>query len=456
MVDNTVAHMVADINNGQQYTLVVGLGVTGMSVVKYLRAEGKQVVVADTREIPPGRNELEKDFAEVLLETGSFNEKTFVNAEQIIISPGVPMSSAVIQMALAKKIDVIGDVELFAREVTSPVIAITGSNGKSTVTTLVGEMARKAGINVAVGGNLGVPVLDLLKLKADLYVLELSSFQLETLYSLKPVAATVLNISPDHMDRYDSVSAYANVKLHIYDHSQYAIINHDDEYLRNITTQSANVIGFTLSEPGENEYGLRLINDVTWLCKGEQKIIAEQDLKIGGRHNTANALASLALGDAAGFSMIAMLDALREFTGLPHRTQWVAEKNNVSWFNDSKGTNVGATLAAIDGLSVKNKMVLIAGGLAKDADFYSLRQAVKEKVRCVILIGRDADKINKDLGDVVPVYYANTMEDAVKEANALAQSGDSVLLSPACASFDMFNGYEHRGEIFMNAVRMLL
>ena len=390
-----------------------------------------------------------------MLKTGPFDEKLFVNADQIVISPGVPVSNLEVQSALSNNIDVIGDVELFAREVTAPVIAITGSNGKTTVTTLVGEMARKAGINVAIGGNIGIPVLDLLKQNADLYVLELSSFQLETLFSLKPVAATVLNISADHMDRYEDVSAYAKVKQHIYDKTGVAIVNRDDEYVKAMSGQAGKATGFTLHEPGENDFGLRVIDGDVWLCKGRHEIIAESDLKIAGRHNTSNALAALALGEAAGIPMIAMLEALREFSGLPHRTQWVAEQNNVTWINDSKGTNVGATVAAIEGLNVENKLLLIAGGLAKDADFSSLKSAVEEKVRCLILLGRDANLIEKDLDDVATVYHVATMDEAVNLAADLAESGDSVLLSPACASFDMFDGYEQRGEVFMQAVRML-
>ena len=455
MFKNSVAQMLTDNNNRQSYTLVVGLGLTGMSVVKFLHARGERIVVVDTRELPPGCEELANNYSDVVLKTGLFDEQLFINADQIIISPGVPVSNPEIQCALSNKIDVIGDVELFAREARAPVIAITGSNGKSTVTTLLGDMASKAGIKVAVGGNIGIPALDLLKQKADLYVLELSSFQLETLFSLQPVAATVLNISADHMDRYQDISAYAKVKQHIYEKARCAIVNRDDEYVKAMPVQADKVTGFTLHDPGENDFGLRVIDGDVWLCKGRHKIIAEQDLKIAGRHNTSNALAALALGEAADIPMIAMLEALREFPGLMHRTQWVAEQNNVTWINDSKGTNVGATLAAIEGLNVDNKLILIAGGLAKDAGFSSLRAAVKEKVRGLILLGRDAKLIEKDLHDVVSVYHVISMEQAVSLAADLAESGDCVLLSPACASFDMFDGYEQRGEVFMQAVRML-
>lgn len=456
MLMNPVEKMVAENNNPHAYTLVVGLGVTGLSVVKFLRARGETVVVTDSRDNPPGKVELEKNYPDVMLKTGAFEASLFSAAKQIIASPGVPLSTDEIQQAMAANIDVIGDIELFAREVAAPVIAITGSNGKSTVTTLVGEMAKKAGIHVAVGGNLGVPVLELLSPDVELYVLELSSFQLETLFSLKPVAATVLNISPDHMDRYRDLDDYAEAKKRIYEKALHIIINQDDARVKNMATDNEAVTAFSLAVPGADDYGVSSVDGQNWLCKGQKKIIAEDDLKMGGRHNVSNALAALALGEAAGIPMIAMIEALREFTGLPHRTQWVAQKNNVNWYNDSKGTNVGATLAAIEGLTEEKNIVLIAGGLAKDANFKQLKPALEQKVRCLILIGRDADRIEKDLDNIVPVYHASSMEQAVSIAAEKAEAGDVVLLSPACASFDMFNGYEHRGEVFMQAVEKLL
>ncbi|MDH5766278.1 MAG: UDP-N-acetylmuramoyl-L-alanine--D-glutamate ligase [Gammaproteobacteria bacterium] len=451
-----VKKMVAENNSGKSYILVVGLGVTGVSVVEFLIARGKKVIAVDSREDLPVKNELEKRLQGLIIKTGVIDEDLYINAEQIIVSPGVPVSKSEIRKAVAQGVEVAGDVELFAREVSAPVIAITGSNGKSTVTTLVGEMARKAGISVGVGGNLGVPVLELLKQDAELYVLELSSFQLETLYSLQPVAATVLNISPDHMDRYNDINDYAMTKQRIYKQAKNIVVNRDDNYVKKMVDAEKNVTGFTVSVPGINDFGLRDIDNKTWLCKGDQKIIAESDLRIGGRHNTSNALAALALGEVAGLPMIAMIEALREFGGLPHRSQWVAGKDDIDWYNDSKGTNAGATLAAINGLTSKNKLVLIAGGLAKDADFTILKEAVKNKVRCVVLIGRDAGKIEHDLDNVVPVYHASSMENAVNVAADQAESGDAVLLSPACASFDMFNNYEHRGEVFVRAVEKLL
>ncbi len=450
-----VTAMVTDDTNKQAYTLVVGLGLTGMSVVRYLHKNGHHLVVVDSREQPPGLDALQREFPDVPVYTGVFDEALFSGAEQLVVSPGVPMSEAAIVHAMGRGVEVAGDIEIFARQVNAPVIAITGSNGKSTVTTLVGAMAKRAGLKVAVGGNIGTPALDLLRQKADLYVLELSSFQLETLQSLKPVAAVVLNVSPDHMDRYADVAHYTAVKRHIYHHCRHAVINRDDVRVQAMRTGQKQVSGFTLNEPVAGDFGLREFDGRTWLCKGGCKLLPEAELKLGGRHNTANALAALALGEAANFDMEDMLNALRTFTGLPHRTQWVAEREGVTWYNDSKGTNVGATLAAIEGLPVKNKLILIAGGLGKGADFTPLRAAVASKARLVVLIGEDAPKIEQALQEVVPVMLAAGMEEAVQIADDLSYPGDCVLLSPACASFDMFRGFEHRGETFMHAVEAL-
>ena len=450
-----VTAMVAEQKQTHTYILVVGLGLTGLSVVRHLREHGHSVVVVDSRAQPPGLEQLQQDMPDVQVFCGPFNEALFMGAQQLVVSPGVPMQEPAIVHAIQQGVEAIGDIELFAREVNAPVIAITGSNGKSTVTTLVGEMARRAGIKVAVGGNIGTPALDLLHEQAELYVLELSSFQLETLHSLQPIAATVLNVSEDHMDRYDNVEHYAFVKQQIYQHCKTAVINRDDMRVSTMDRGLKSISGFTLGEPAMGDFGLRDFGGEMWLCRGGKQLIAERELKLGGRHNTANALAALALGEAAGIDLNAMLETLRCFTGLPHRTQWVCEHDSVNWYNDSKGTNVGATIAAIEGLQVDNKLILIAGGLGKGADFSPLRDAVKDKVRLVVLIGEDAVKIEQALQQIVPVMLANSMQEAVQIAADLAHPGDSVLLSPACASFDMFKGYEHRGEMFMDAVRAL-
>ena len=454
-----VTAMVTMDNKKRPYTLVVGLGITGLSVVRYLVRQGfdaaHEIVVVDSRAEPPSLAEFKQHYPQTPVFTGAFDEALFLGAGRVVVSPGVAMSTPVIQAALNEGLETIGDIELFAREVTAPVVAITGSNGKSTVTTLVGEMAKRAGLNVAVGGNLGVPALDLLNQNVDLYVLELSSFQLETLYSLQPVAAVALNVSSDHMDRYDGMDHYSEVKRHVYNQCKVAVINRDDPRVSKMDEGQRLVSGFTLQAPAPHDFGLREINGEIWLCKGTQQLIAEAELKMGGRHNTANALAALALGEAASLPMQDMLDALREFTGLPHRTQWVAEKQGVVWYNDSKGTNVGATEAAIAGLMPKNKLILILGGQGKDQDFSPLRLAVQNKVRLVVLIGEDAAKIEQALAGVVPSVHATDMQDAVQKCAQQAQPGDAVLLSPACASFDMFRGYIHRGEVFTQCVEAL-
>jgi len=450
-----VTAMVTDDSQNSEYILVVGLGVTGLSVVRFLKSQGNNIVVVDSRNAPPGLKELENEFSDVSVFLGGFDEALFMGARQIIVSPGVALKEPVIQHAITQGVNVIGDIELFAQQVKAPVIAVTGSNGKSTVISLLGEMAKASGINAVVGGNIGVPALQILDENTELYILELSSFQLESLHSLRPVAASVLNVSPDHMDRYENFEEYANAKKQIYSECKVAIINRDDEQVKAMELGHQFVTGFTLTEPAQGDFGLRDFNGETWLCKGGKQLMAEKDLKISGSHNLANALAALALGEAASFSMPDMLNTLKTFSGLKHRTQWVAELNNVTWVNDSKGTNVGATLAAITGTKAKNKLILIAGGIAKDADFSPLKKAICEKVRTVVLMGKDAPQIEKILHGCVPVFYAKDMNDAVQIADNLAHPNDSVLLSPACASFDMFNSYEHRGDMFIDAIERL-
>jgi UDP-N-acetylmuramoylalanine--D-glutamate ligase len=349
---------------------------------------------------------------------------------------------------------VIGDIELFARAAVAPVIAVTVSNGKSTVTTWVGEMARAAGRITRVGGNLGTPALDILQdEEPDLYVLELSSFQLETTWSLAPAAAAVLNLSPDHLDRYSGVAEYAAAKQRIFRHAAVQVVNADDRLASALVDPRRPVRRFTLAKPGDDEYGVAEHAGAEWLTRGGQPVVPVNALRVSGRHNVANALAALALGDAAGLPEAALVRALQNFQGLPHRMQWVAELNGVSWYNDSKGTNPGATCAAASGL--QQPLVLLAGGDAKGADFSPLRDVLAGKARAVILFGRDAPLIESVLDGVVPVHHATSLQEAVRLASRTAQPGDAVLLSPACASFDMFSGYEQRGRVFMDAVRSL-
>ncbi len=447
------------------YTLVVGLGKTGLSVVRYLRTLGEAVIVVDSRDVPPGLNVLKNEYSDVECHTGKFDTTLFVNAHRIVVSPGVALAEPVLVEARNNNIEIIGDIDLFAHEVKAPVVAITGSNGKSTVTTLLTLMASETGKKAVASGNIGTPVLDSLDDSVDLYVLELSSFQLETLQYLPKKAAVVLNISADHLDRYKDLSAYAMSKQVIYENADVLVLNKDDamasgyaasRYGASQVSDSADKqISFTLNQPQENEFGVcEAENHKTALCFGSRPLVAVDQLKIKGSHNLQNALAALALGHAIGLPFDSMLNALKEFKGLPHRTQFVAEINGVNWINDSKATNVGATVAALVGLPGKH--VLIAGGIAKGADFSELADAVKQYCRAVVLMGKDAENIKAVIADTIPVESVNDMQAAVLAAQSLAQAGDNVLLAPACASFDMFENFEDRGNAFIQSVRKLL
>ncbi len=439
----------------QERTLVVGLGETGASVVRYLVRQGVEVAVTDSRAEPPRLAALREALPEVPLFVGGFAADAFARAGRIVVSPGVSLDEPLIREARARGVEIIGDVELFARAARAPVIAITGSNGKSTVTTLVGRMAQCAGRDVRIGGNLGTPALDLLgDAEPDLYVLELSSFQLETVSSLRAQAACILNISVDHLDRYASLDDYAAAKAAIYRGCRHAVVNRDDARVLALAGDWRPQDSFGLSlPPAEGGFGLDETGDEAWLVQGDRRLLPAAQVRMPGRHNLANALAALALGQAAGLPMPAMLETLRSFAGLPHRTQWVAEVDGVRWYNDSKATNVGAALAAIQG--IPGPLVLIAGGQGKGADFRELAHGMQGRVRAAVLIGEDAPRLAAFLQGQVPFEQATDMDDAVARARALARPGDAVLLSPACASFDMFDGFAARGEAFMQAVGRL-
>ncbi|MCG7975256.1 MAG: UDP-N-acetylmuramoyl-L-alanine--D-glutamate ligase [Candidatus Thiodiazotropha taylori] len=439
----------------QGKTLIVGLGKTGLSCARYLAAQGVSLAMTDSRENPPGLESLRQELPDMALFLGGFQEEVFEAASRLVVSPGVALDQPLIQAAMQRGVEVLGDVELFARVAKAPVIAITGSNGKSTVTTLLGEMARMAGVKVAVGGNLGEPALDLLDDEVDLYILELSSFQLESTWSLKPRASVVLNVSADHMDRYRDLQDYADTKAKVYHQAEVAVVNRDDPMVAAMVDEASESLGFTLRAPQASDFGLHEQDGVSWLSEGHAPLIPVSELRIPGRHNQANALAALALGSAAGFPQNDMLAALRSYTGLPHRTQWVADKAGLRWYNDSKGTNVGATISALNGLHSdqgESRTVLIAGGECKDADFSELVDVAVKTTRGVVLIGRDAPAIRSVLAGRVELVDAQSMDEAVASAYRLAQPGDRVVLSPACASFDMFSNFEQRGEAFIAAV----
>lgn len=436
-------------------TIVVGLGKTGLSCVRFLVAQGESVMVVDSRQNPPGLSELKTEFPDVPCILGDFDQAFLASAASLVVSPGVSINLPEIEHAKDNGVSVLGDVELFARHAQAPVVAITGSNGKSTVTTLVYEMAKAANKNVRVGGNIGTPVLELIEsTEPDLYVLELSSFQLETTDSLKLAAATVLNISQDHLDRYSGMQGYIDAKKRIFAHAKCGVLNADDEVVSTMASGISQCVKFSLSEPKtESDFGVRQQDGELWIAKGESNLLSINELKVVGMHNVANALAALALGEQVGLPLTAMLEALRQFKGLPHRCQWIASINGVDWYNDSKATNVGSAEAAIIGLD--RPIVLIAGGEGKGQDFSPLKEALAKHGRGVVLIGCDADEIEKALDAVVPTVRASSMEQAVEKSAQLAQSGGAVLLAPACASFDMFSGFEDRGNQFIAAVQRM-
>ncbi|MDQ2993801.1 MAG: UDP-N-acetylmuramoyl-L-alanine--D-glutamate ligase [Pseudomonadota bacterium] len=447
--------------SGQALTVVVGLGKTGMSCVRYCVERNIPVAVTDSRENPPGVGELRACYPRMVIKLGGFDTTLLAAASRIIISPGVSLKEPNLQPAIAKGIPIVGDVEIFCREVKAPIIAITGSNGKSTVTTMVGEMARKSGVRVKVGGNIGVPVLDLLdRAEPELYVLELSSFQLESTPSLAALASVNLNLSPDHMDRYATLRDYQEAKLQVYHQCGTAVINLDDPMSYGESLPAKDCLRFSVAddakERGADFYLIHRFGD-TLLAFQDQPLMAISELPFVGRHQMANALSALALGTAAGLSMDAMIAALKTFKGLPHRCQFVAEHGGVRWYNDSKATNVGATTAALAGVAAdcKGDVILLAGGQGKDADFSPLRSVVADHVSKVILFGEDRFKLYDVLQDVVAVTLTSNLAEAVEEAHSVAQKGDMVILSPACASFDMFKNFEDRGNQFMSLVKAI-
>lgn len=439
-----------------KHVLVVGLGLTGISCVRHLAARGYDVTVVDTRDYPPKLDELRREFPRVAVYTGGLPAALFDHPGLLVLSPGVSARESEIARAIEQGVRVIGDIELFAREATAPIIAVTGANGKSTVTAMTGEMCRRAGLKTAVGGNIGVPALALLEsAKPDVYVLELSSFQLETTDSLNARAATVLNITPDHMDRYRNIGEYAEAKARIFRGNGTMVLNADDPLAARLAQSGRRTIYFSLGHPADaQDYGLDEINGTTWLMRGKQPLMSAQEVPLAGRHNLANVLAAMALAETAGVAAEAACEAVRQFKGLKHRTELIAEHGGVRWYDDSKGTNVGATVAALNGMT--SPVILIAGGDGKGQDFSDLKPAAARHARAVVLIGRDAPRIEAALGGTVPVSRAKDMQDAVRLAAGLAQPGDVVLLSPACASFDMFRNYEHRAEVFHAAVREVI
>ncbi|HHX8581717.1 TPA: UDP-N-acetylmuramoyl-L-alanine--D-glutamate ligase [Vibrio diabolicus] len=424
--------------------VVVGLGITGLSVVKHLRKNQPQLVVKviDTRVNPPGAERLPED---VQLHSGGWNTDWLSDADLIVTNPGIALATPEIQAVLAKGTTVVGDIELFAWAVQKPVIAITGSNGKSTVTDLTGVMVKAAGLDVGVGGNIGVPALDLLEQDADLYVLELSSFQLETTSSLKLKAAAFLNLSEDHMDRYQGMSDYRQAKLRIFDHADLAVVNRDDKE----TFPDAEVPLATFGSDNQ-DFGLEVDGNRTWLLDHGQRVVASDELKLVGKHNLSNALVALALLKAADVNYHNALNALKNYTGLTHRCQVVADNQGVKWVNDSKATNIASTMAALSGLESTGKLYLLVGGVGKGADFSPLKPIFATLNLQLCCFGADGD-------DFMPLHESairfDTMEDVIQQVSSQLKPGDMVMLSPACASFDQFDNFMARGDAFAALVQ---
>ncbi|MBT8081042.1 MAG: UDP-N-acetylmuramoyl-L-alanine--D-glutamate ligase [Gammaproteobacteria bacterium] len=432
--------------------LVVGLGATGLSIARYLKRHDERAIFYDSREKPPGCEDLEAIYpgAEVRHADDDIPDGT----ERLIVSPGVPDCHPLLEKARGEDIEVVSDIELFARAADKPFLAVTGSNGKSTVTTLLWQMCCADGRAALAGGNLGEPALDLLEHdETDIYVLELSSFQLQRTHTLPAEVAVLLNVTPDHLDWHRDEAEYRAAKYRIFDDADAAVINRTDEEAARRTSHCGRVVSFGLDEPEEDHYGIREEQGRKYLACGEALLLAIRDLALYGVHNQLNALAALAAGDLIGLERAAMLQVLVEFPGLPHRMQFVARIGAVDYINDSKATNVAAAVASID--SVDGMLVLIAGGEGKGGDFSGLATAVEGKLRGAVLIGQDADKIARALDTVMPVHFAENMESAVHLAAGCAESDDTVLLAPACASFDQYDNYMARGDAFVAAVEGL-
>lgn len=432
--------------------LVLGLGATGLSVARYLKRAGRDAVFLDSRDEPPGLQELDELWPAAERRLGSTDLPD--NISRVIVSPGIADSDALVTAARDAGREVISDIELFAREAKAPFVGVTGSNGKSTVTTLLYHMCRAAGYETLAGGNLGQPALDLLaEDDPDFYVLELSSFQLQRTKSLPAKVAVLLNVTPDHLDWHANEEEYREAKYGIFRDAESAVINREDSEAARRTGHIDRVISFGLDAPEDGHYGIRREDDQVFLARGDSVLLAVSELALFGRHNQANALAALAAGELLGLDQQAMLQVLCEFPGLPHRMQFVRRVSAVDYVNDSKATNVAAAIASIQ--SVDGMLVLIAGGEGKGGDFTALAEPLENKLRAAVLIGKDAEAIEAGLDTIMPTYFARDMDDAVQQAAAFAEGDDTVLLAPACASFDQFDNYAARGDAFCKAVGAL-
>ena len=428
--------------------VIIGLGITGLSCVDFFLAQGVTPRVMDTRVSPPGLDKLPEAVERYV---GGINSDWLLASDLIIASPGIALAHPALNEAADAGIEIVGDIELFCREAQAPIVAITGSNGKSTVTTLVGEMARAAGWQVGVGGNIGLPALTLLKSPAQLYVLELSSFQLETTYSLQAAAATILNVTEDHMDRYPlGMQQYRAAKLRIYENARVCVVNADDGMTMPVRGVDARCVSFGINL---GDYHLTQQQGSTWLRVKGEKVLNTDEMTLVGQHNYTNALAALALADAVNIPRASSLKALTTFTGLAHRFQLVHEANGVSWINDSKATNVGSTEAALNGLQVKGTLWLLMGGDGKSADFSALTRFLQGDNVRIYCFGRDGDALAALRPEIAT--RTETMQQAMEQIAPQVNAGDMVLLSPACASLDQFRNFEQRGDIFAQLAKEL-
>jgi UDP-N-acetylmuramoylalanine--D-glutamate ligase len=436
--------------NSKQRTLIVGLGATGLAVARHLLAQGARVRIIDSRKAPPGLDALRAaaPAADVVLET--LDARWLEGVTQLVLSPGLALDLPLIAAARARGIPVESEIELFTRAARAPIIAVTGSNGKSTVTTLTAEILAQQGFTAPCGGNLGPPALDLLAPAVDAYVLEISSFQMEATRSLRPLAAAVLNVTPDHLDRHGSIERYAQLKAAVVAAAATAVVNWDDPLTRAMGEAHAHSLPFSVREPLRAGYSVVERAGARWLARDREPLIQSRELALEGTLGEANSLAALALSAALGGALLPALEKLRTFVGLPHRCQKVTERDGVTYINDSKGTNVGATVAALAGIA--SPVVLIAGGLSKGAHFGALAALPHGRLRAAVLIGAAAPELEKALAGVCPTQRATSMPEAVERAARAARSGDTVLLSPACASQDMFKDYRERGDVFTRAV----
>ena len=444
-------------------SIIIGLGKTGLSVAKYFSTKGLPFEFMDTRSSPPMIEEFKTHFPDINIEVGKLKESSLLGAKELIISPGLSIKTPEIQRAKEFGIPLRGDIDIFSKAVKAPIIGVTGSNGKSTVVALLSSILSSSGMSVGLGGNLDGPntksALDLLEGEdKDIYLLELSSFQLETTESLGAEVAVILNLSEDHMDRYDTLEEYHDAKLRVFNGCCQLVINRDDVYSYPKKNIDVPVWDFGVEHSNSNSLGISENQGEQYITYKFEKIVAVRDLKLSGQHNISNVLAAVALALSLGVDIKHIKSAVINFSGLPHRCQWIREVSGVGFYNDSKGTNVGATMAAIEGLgqSINGHIVLIAGGVAKGADFTPLTPVINKWVKELVLIGKDAEEMASNFNQDIPTNFAEDMEDAVGIASEKASSGDVVLLSPACASFDMYTNFEHRGQAFIDSVKNLL